>query len=105
MFDLARPLGDPGKIRVAGFIGAITAMCPCGSPKPMTIPVLPGAGGGYQCGRCGTMWTVMKLEYEEPERLTDEQIAAGEKQQRVKVHVEAKGVIPNIVVAGTKVAQ
>lgn len=103
-FDIRRPLGDPGKIRVVGFIGAVTAMCPCGSPKPLMLPVLPGAGGGYQCGRCGTMWTVMKIDYEEPERLTEAQTAAGETQQKVKVHVEAKGMIPNILPAGTAVS-
>lgn len=96
--DINRPLGDSNRIKICGFIGGVVALCPCGNPKPMTIPVIPGAGGGYQCGRCQVMWMIERIEYVAPLKLSDEQIAAGDKQEKVKLSVEARGLVPNIVV-------
>jgi hypothetical protein len=49
------------------FVGVVTMMCPCENPRPITIPVIPGAGGGAQCQKCQTIWTVDRIRYEEPQ--------------------------------------
>jgi hypothetical protein len=93
MRDVQRmPPGPMAKLKIDHFLGVISARCPCGSPTPMLIPVVPNGGGGYQCGVCQVVWHIEEILFSEPPGLG----ADGERPD-VRVNVKARGVIPTIV--------
>jgi hypothetical protein len=59
-FAFSNPIARQN-VKVDGFLVLVYGRCKCGEPRAMVVPLTPD-GGGYECGRCGIVWTVSNLE-------------------------------------------
>jgi len=83
---IQRP-GTQRPIQVIGMTSTVVALCECGSNRPLILPGIPGAGGGAQCGECGVIWTIRRIEYEEPMPDKDGKMPEGATTQlNIKLH-------------------
>lgn len=58
--------GARGKVRVVSMVAVISCMCPCGSPNPLTLPVIAGQYGAAQCTACEAVIRAESITYHEP---------------------------------------
>lgn len=54
-----------GKMRVVGFTGCCTIVCPC-EDVPLNLPVCPGQYARVECPVCKTVHRVESISYYEP---------------------------------------
>lgn len=88
------PPGNSQDVRIEGMFATVVVTCPCGSRKPVMVPVLPGGGSGAECGRCKVVWRVDKIEYEEVFG------NPGDEPLPLKLKIRVQGIVPKIMTVG-----